>query len=131
MPEFGARCNSVLRDRLLRAADAEPLADAFQPKRSEHFFQSFSCRLAWQTLELRDDEFIFYRMFPANQLGHGDRIAVGFEQQATQHVGNLAAEFAGVDRVPPELADAPAGCRLIFFIAQMRRDWPDNRARAR
>ena len=72
-----------------------------QPKRSEYFFQPFSGSLAWQILELRDDQFILHRVLPADQLCHGDFVAIRFEQQAAQHVGDLATEFAGVDRVTP------------------------------
>jgi len=48
-------------------------------------------------------------MLPAYQLGHGDFVAIRFEQQTAQHVGDLAAKFARMDRVTPEFADAFAG----------------------
>jgi hypothetical protein len=55
-----------------------------------------------RTMAAGDDQFVFHRMFPAHQFGHGDLITVRFQQQAAHHIGQVAAEFAGMDGMPPE-----------------------------
>ena len=67
----------------------------------------------------RDDQFVLHRVLPANEFGDGDLVAVCLELQAAQHVGEVAAEFARVDRVPPQLCDRVAQC-LLLVLAQHR-----------
>ena len=57
-------------------------------------------------------------MFPPNEFGDGDLVAVGFELQPTQNVGDLRAEFAGVDRVTPQFGDGAFGLRVAFVVTQ-------------
>jgi hypothetical protein len=44
----------------------------------------------------RQNEFVLHRMFPTDQFGHRSLVAMGFELQAAQDVGDLTAEFARV-----------------------------------
>ena len=53
--------------------------------------------LSRRILEAGDDQLVFHRMLPADQLGHRHLVAVRFQLQAAQHIGDVAAEFAGVD----------------------------------
>ena len=57
-------------------------------------------------------------MFPAGEFGHRHLIAGGFELQAAQHVGELAAEFARVQRSPPQLGERGARQRRGLAGAQ-------------
>ena len=61
-----------------------------------------------------DDEFILHRVLPADEFGDRHLIAAGFELQATQGIGDLAAEFAGVNRVAPEFGERGFGKRSVF-----------------
>ena len=65
-----------------------------------------------------DDELIFHGVFPADQFGDGDLIAVGFELQAAQDVGDLAAEFAGVQWVAPDFGQGGFAEASRFVGAQ-------------
>lgn len=56
-----------------------------------------------------DDQFVLHRVLPADQLSHRHRVAVGFQQQAAQHIGQVAAEFAGVDGVAPQFCQRCLG----------------------
>ena len=69
-----------------------------------------------------DDEFVLHRMLPADQFGDGDLVTVRFQLQAAQHVGELAAEFAGVDRVTPDFRQRRFAERFVFMFAQHRGD---------
>jgi hypothetical protein len=53
-------------------------------------------------------------MLPADQFGDGDVVAVRLEQQAAQHVGQVAAQLAGVDRVAPQFGERGLAQRLIL-----------------
>src|SRR4051794_19295745 len=39
-------------------------------------------------------ELVFQTVFPAHQFGHGNLVAARLEVKATQHIGQLAAQFA-------------------------------------
>ncbi len=54
-------------------------------------------------------------MLPADQFGDGDLVAVRFQLQAAQDVGQLAAELAGVQWVPPEFGQR-VGQRCAFVL---------------
>lgn len=67
------------------------------------------------------DEFVFQAVLPAHQLGDGDLIALGFQVQAAQHIGDLAAQLAGVQGVAPQLGQRRAGQRQGLAAAQHAR----------
>jgi hypothetical protein len=70
-----------------------------------------------QVLVAGNDKFVFHRVFPTNQFRHRYLVAVRLQLQATQHVGNLAAEFARMDGVAPEFAKGILQ-RLPLVLAQ-------------
>jgi hypothetical protein len=70
-----------------------------------------------------DDQLVLQRVFPADEFGHRQLIATRFELQAAQGVGQLAAEFAGVDRMPPDLRQRRLGEGLVLLAAQLRGDF--------
>ena len=49
-----------------------------------------------------EDQLIFEAMFPARELGDGDRIASRLEELCADHVGELRAEFPSMPAAPPE-----------------------------
>ena len=57
---------------------------------------------ARQILVGGNDQLVLHGVFPAHQLGHVDLIAVGFQLQTAQHVGDMAAELPGMQGVTPE-----------------------------
>ena len=59
-------------------------------------------------------------MLPAHQFGHLNLIAVSLQLQATQHIGDMTAEFPGVDRMPPDFAQHALGQGLTLVLAQHR-----------
>ena len=70
----------------------------------DHYLQT-ECRVdAYfnQNLEFLD------RAYDHDEFGDIDLIAVRFELQAAQHVGDLAAEFARVQRVAPQFSQRRA-----------------------
>ena len=50
------------------------------------------------------NELVLERMFEAGQLRHPHLVAMRFEEQAAQDVGEVRAEFAPLDGMTPELA---------------------------
>ena len=52
-----------------------------------------------------DDQFVLHRMFPADQFGHRDLITIGLQLQAALGVGDLTAEFTGMDRMSPQFGE--------------------------
>ena len=56
----------------------------------------------------RDDQLVLHAVLPAHQLGHGHLVATGFQIQAAQHVGQLAAQLARVQGVAPQLGQRRA-----------------------
>jgi hypothetical protein len=65
-----------------------------------------------------DDQLVFQRVFPADEFGDRHLVAMRFELQAAQGVGHLAAEFAGVDRMPPEFRQRRPGQGFVLLAAQ-------------
>ena len=59
-------------------------------------------------------------MLPADQLGHRHLVAVRFELQAAQHIGDLAAELARVQRVAPQLGQGRARERQRLVLPHHR-----------
>jgi hypothetical protein len=64
-------------------------------------------------------------MFPAHQFRHADLVAVRFQLQAAQHVGDLAAELARVQRVAPDFRQRllPSDLPLFFFSTEATSAW--------
>ena len=62
-------------------------------------------------------------MFPADEFGDRELIAVGFELQAAQRVGDLAAELAGMNRVAPQFGERRFGERCRLVLAQCAGDF--------
>jgi hypothetical protein len=56
----------------------------------------------------RNDQLVLHAVLPADQLGHGDLVATGFQVQAAQHIGELAADLARVDGMAPEFCQRRA-----------------------
>ena len=52
----------------------------------------------------RHDQLVFHAVLPANQFGDRDLVATGLQVQATQHVGDLAAHFTGMNGVAPQFS---------------------------
>ena len=46
-----------------------------------------------------DDQLVFQGMFPADQFGNRYLVAMCFELQAAQNIGQMAAKFPGMQRV--------------------------------
>ena len=67
--------------------------------------QSFGRTMTWQILESGDDQFVLHRVLPADQFRDPYLIAVGLQLQAAQYVGELAAEFAGMQGVAPDFGE--------------------------
>jgi len=101
----------------------EPLAQALQPAGFEQRLQAGCGALAGEVFVAGDDEFVFHRVFPADQFGDVELVAVGFELQAAQYVGEVAAEFAGVDGVAPEFGDGGFAECGSFVLAQFGGDF--------
>ena len=57
-------------------------------------------------------------MLPTHQLGHCDLVTAGLQVQAPQHVCYLAAHFAGVQRVSPQLGQGCARQLQRLALAQ-------------
>ena len=57
------------------------------------------------------DQLVLEAVLPAHELRHGDAVPLRFEVETAQHVGDLAADFTRVQRMPPELRQRSA-CQL-------------------
>ena len=69
----------------------------------------------------RDDQLVLQAVLPAHQLGHRDLVAVRLQVEAAQHVGELAADLARVQRMAPELGQGRARQRQRLGLAQAGR----------
>ena len=83
----------------------KPLEQFFQIQLAQDLFQPFLRIFSWRAFVAGDDQFVLHRMLPADQFCHGHLIAMCFQQQAAQDIGEVAAEFAGVDRMPPDFRE--------------------------
>ena len=120
--------------------------------RGKRIRQQFGRRadFACQLLELRPgarvgalvafgkDHFVLLGVFQAGEFGHPHLVAMGFQIQPAQHIGEMGAEFAPLDAVAPELlqrrpcarpapAPVPPGSRApaprIWRHASARTGW--------
>src|SRR5471030_1890566 len=111
-------CRSLIlkRRRFRHLFGEEAMAHFFQSQSLQHFLQTLGRTLARQVFVAGDDQFIFHRMLPAHQLRHVDLIAMRFELKAAQHVGDLAAEFARVQRMAPDFGQRVFRQRLALVL---------------
>ena len=70
-----------------------------------------------------DDEFVFHAVFPAYQLGDRNLIAARFQIQTAHDVGDLAAQFTGVQRMPPQFRQRSAAQGEGFVRVQAPRNF--------
>ena len=66
----------------------------------------------------RDDQLVLQAVLPAHQLGYGHAVALRLQVQAAQHVGQLAAQLARVQRVAPQLGQRRARQLQGLVLAQ-------------
>ena len=106
-------CRSGRHGRIKKAAAQRFKAQLVQDRRQP------LCRVATRLPGVfGDDQLVLERMFPADQFGCGDAISMGFQLQATQHIGQQTAEFARVDWVTPQLGERSACQRGTLVLAQ-------------
>jgi peroxiredoxin len=99
----------------------ETAAQVLEAESGQQLGQALGRLLRWQFLVHGNDQLVLQRVLPADEFGHRQLIAVRFELQAAQGVGQLAAEFAGVDRMPPEFRQRRVWPRIAFFLRRSRR----------
>ena len=75
-------CRSGRNGRIEKAA-----AQRFKAKLAQDFRQPLRRVAARLSGVFGDDQLVLERMFPADQFGGGDAISMGFQLQATQHIG--------------------------------------------
>ena len=106
-------CRSGRNGKIEKAAAQRFKAQLVQDRRQP--LRSVAARLSGV---FGDDQLVLERMFPADQFGGGDTISMGFQLQATQHIGQHTAEFARVNRVTPQLGERSACQRGTLVLAQ-------------
>src|ERR1019366_9609659 len=50
------------------------------------------------------DQLVLQGMLEAGELGHPNHVAVGFQNEAPDHISDLRTEFTPLDRMAPKLA---------------------------
>src|SRR5512139_95042 len=75
--------------------------ELMQVELQQDLLQAFARVPARRAGQGGDDELVLQRVLPADQFGDGDLVAVRLQLQAAQHVVELAAELAVVDRGGP------------------------------
>ena len=67
-------------------------------------------------MALGEDDLVLHGMLPSHEFGHSNLVAVGLEEETTDHVGKIAGELPALGRMAPELVQRVL--RLSFEVAR-------------